>query len=103
FRRLSIIDIEGGHQPMLSADGRLALVFNGEIYNHPRLKAELEAGGAVYRTRSDTETILHLFERHGLDALSRLNGMFALALWDRSRKELILARDPLGVKPLYYS
>ena len=102
FRRLSILDLEHGHQPMLSEDGRLCVVFNGEIYNHPRLKEELEASGARYRTRSDTETLLHLYERYGEGMLQHMEGMFAFALWDSRRKELLLARDRLGVKPLYY-
>ncbi|MBI3550242.1 MAG: asparagine synthase (glutamine-hydrolyzing) [Elusimicrobia bacterium] len=103
FRRLSILDLEGGHQPMLSEDGAAAIVFNGEIYNHPELKAELEAEGVRFRTRSDTETILHLYARRGAAAFERLNGMFAVGIWDRARRELVLARDPVGVKPLYYS
>ncbi|MBI4385945.1 MAG: asparagine synthase (glutamine-hydrolyzing) [Elusimicrobia bacterium] len=104
FRRLSILDLEGGHQPMRSADGRLTIIFNGEIYNHPELRSELEASGAAYRTRSDTETILHLYEQNSDPAvlLRRLNGMFAVALWDRGRRRLLLARDPVGVKPFYY-
>ena len=102
FRRLSILDLEGGHQPMSSADGSMAIVFNGEIYNHPELKRQLEVEGVRFKTRSDTETILRLYERHGASAFSRLEGMFAVALWDRRRRELILARDPLGIKPLYY-
>lgn len=103
FRRLSILDLEHGAQPMRSEDGRYAVVFNGEIYNHPALKEELEAGGARYKTRSDTETVLRLFARDGAAGASRLEGMFAFALWDAQKKELTLARDPLGVKPLYYS
>lgn len=103
FRRLSILDLEGGHQPMLLPGGPTALVFNGEIYNHPKLKAELEAGGARYRTRADTETILHLYARDGRAAFDRLEGMFAVGLWDAKARELVLARDPIGVKPLYYA
>lgn len=102
FRRLSILDLEHGRQPMRSADGRLCIVFNGEIYNHPRLKEELQSSGVQYRTRSDTETLLHLYERHGEGMLQRLEGMFAFALWDSRKGELLLARDRLGVKPLYY-
>src|SRR5882762_5602801 len=103
FRRLSILDIAGGHQPMSSADRRATLVFNGEIYNHPELRAELEASGVRFRTRSDTETILQLYLRQGISAFKRLDGMFAVALWDRKAREFILARDALGIKPLYYS
>ncbi|TBR25312.1 asparagine synthase (glutamine-hydrolyzing) [bacterium] len=103
FRRLSILDLEHGAQPMRSGDGRYTVVFNGEIYNHPHLKEELEAQGPRYKTRSDTETVLRLFARDGAAGAARLEGMFAFALWDAQKKELTLARDPLGVKPLYYS
>lgn len=103
FRRLSILDLENGHQPMSSADGSVTLVFNGEIYNHPQLKGELLSKGVGYRTRADTETILNLYMREGLSAFSRLDGMFAVALWDRRAHRFILARDGLGIKPLYYS
>lgn len=103
FRRLSILDLDHGHQPMVSPDGSAAVVFNGEIYNHPQLKAGLEAGGARYLTRSDTETILHLYRKEGISFLKHLSGMFALALWDCAKSELILARDPMGIKPLYYA
>jgi len=103
FRRLSILDLEHGAQPMSTEDGRFTVVFNGEIYNHPALKEELEAGGVRYRTRSDAETVLRLFAREGEGALKRLEGMFAIALYDAKKNELILARDPIGVKPLYYS
>ncbi|MBI4679360.1 MAG: asparagine synthase (glutamine-hydrolyzing) [Elusimicrobia bacterium] len=102
FRRLSILDLEGGHQPMSTPDGRLTIVFNGEIYNHLDLRKDLEAGGTDFRTHSDAETLLRLFARHGVEALRRLNGMFALAVWDKERRELVLARDPMGVKPLYW-
>ncbi len=102
FCRLSILDLERGQQPMHSADGRLSVVYNGEIYNHPRLQEELEKAGAKYRTRSDTETLLRMFQSEGEAALRRLEGMFAFALWDAGKKELLLARDPIGVKPLYY-
>ncbi|MBI4349254.1 MAG: asparagine synthetase B, partial [Elusimicrobia bacterium] len=103
FRRLSILDLEGGHQPMEGPDSSIVGVFNGEIYNHPQLKAELEAKGERYRTRSDTETILRLYAREGARAFNRLEGMFAVGLWDGRKRELILARDPIGVKPLYYA
>ncbi|MBI5631437.1 MAG: asparagine synthase (glutamine-hydrolyzing) [Elusimicrobia bacterium] len=102
FQRLSILDLEGGHQPFLSRDGRVALVFNGEIYNHPELREELERGGVRFRTRSDTETLLELYLQEGAAAFKRLNGMFAVGLWDGRSKELLLARDPVGIKPLYY-
>jgi asparagine synthase (glutamine-hydrolysing) len=103
FRRLSILDLENGHQPQSSPDGRVTMVFNGEIYNHPQLKDELISKGARYKTRSDTETILLLYLREGLEAFSRLDGMFAVALYDARQRRLVLARDPLGIKPLYYS
>lgn len=102
FRRLSILDLEHGHQPMHSADGRFTIVFNGEIYNHPALKEELDAAGTRARTRADTETILRLFAQDGADALTRLEGMFGLAVWDAKKRELTLARDAMGIKPLYY-
>lgn len=102
-RRLSIVDVAGGHQPMGSADGRLWITFNGEIYNHAAKRAELEASGHRYTTRSDTETILHLYEEHGDGCVGELDGMFAFGLWDRARSRLLLARDRLGIKPLYYA
>jgi len=101
-RRLSIIDLEGGHQPIESPDGALAIVFNGEIYNYRELRAELEAAGHSFATRSDTEVLLRLFAVHREKALERLFGMFAFAVWDRDREELFLARDRVGIKPLYY-
>ena len=100
-RRLSIIDLEGGVQPMVAADGRLAITFNGEIYNFRELRAELEAKGHAFRTDSDTEVILAAWQQWGPDCLSRLNGMFAFALFDGGRDCLFLARDRLGVKPLH--
>jgi asparagine synthase (glutamine-hydrolysing) len=100
-RRLSIIDLEGGAQPMLSADGALALNYNGEIYNYREVKAELEALGHGFRTDSDTEVILAGWRQWGPDCLSRFNGMFAFALYDRGSDSLFLARDRLGVKPLH--
>jgi asparagine synthase (glutamine-hydrolysing) len=103
-RRLAILDLSpAGAQPMASEDGRLRIVFNGEIYNFRELRAELEAGGAVFRTRSDTEVLLALWAWEGAAMLSRLRGMFAFALWDDRNKSLVLARDPLGIKPLYYA
>ena len=102
IQRLSIVDLATGHQPMLSADGKIWLVFNGEIYNHAELRARLEAGGRRFRTRSDTEVILAQYEHFGLDGIGDLNGMFAFAIWDARSGELHLVRDRLGVKPLYY-
>ncbi|MFN7943845.1 MAG: asparagine synthase (glutamine-hydrolyzing) [Blastocatellia bacterium] len=101
-RRLSIVDVLGGHQPMTSEDGTLQIVFNGEIYNHPQLRPQLEALGHRYQNHSDTETILHLYEEHGTQAVRLLSGMFAFALWDEGRGRLLLARDRMGIKPLYY-
>ena len=101
-RRLSIVDVAAGHQPMTNEDGSLHIIFNGEIYNHADFRPELEARGHVYRTHCDTETILHLYEEHGEHCVDYLRGMFAFAIWDRRRKELFVARDRLGVKPLYY-
>jgi asparagine synthase (glutamine-hydrolysing) len=102
-RRLAIVDVGGGQQPMTNEDETLWIVFNGEIYNHPQLRPQLEALGHQYRTRSDTETILHLYEEYGDQCVERLHGMFAFALWDRVRNRLLLARDRLGIKPLYYA
>ena len=101
-RRLSIIDLEGGQQPMANEDESLWLTFNGEIFNFRELRDELIAKGHQFQTRSDSEVILHLYEEAGVDGFRRLNGMFAFALWDRRANELILARDRFGVKPLYY-
>jgi asparagine synthase (glutamine-hydrolysing) len=101
-RRLSIVDVSGGHQPMTNEDGTLRITYNGEIYNHTDFRAQLEALGHVYKTHCDTETILHLYEEHGEHCVDFLRGMFAFAIWDQRRKELFIARDRLGVKPLYY-
>ncbi|MEI9852624.1 MAG: asparagine synthase (glutamine-hydrolyzing) [Sphingomonas sp.] len=102
-RRLAIIDLsDAGAQPMASADGRLTLVFNGEIYNYRALRAELEREGAIFASHSDSEVILHLYARRGAAMVRELRGMFALAIWDAAAGELFLARDPLGIKPLYY-
>ena len=102
-RRLAIVDVAGGQQPMTSEDDSCWIVYNGEIYNHAALRPGLEARGHHYRTRSDTETILHLYEEEQERCVERLRGMFAFALWDRARKRLLLARDRLGIKPLYYA
>ena len=102
FRRLSIIDLEGGHQPMSDLTGSVWVVFNGEIYNFPELRAQLEGHGHVFRTRCDTEVIVHGYKQWGDDVLNRLNGMFGLAIWDVARQRLILARDPFGIKLIYY-
>ncbi len=102
-RRLSIVDVSHGHQPMTSDDGHLHVVYNGEVFNHPTLKADLESRGVVYRTRSDTETVLRLFEAERQHSVKQMRGMFAIALWDDARRELFLARDRFGVKPLYYA
>jgi asparagine synthase (glutamine-hydrolysing) len=101
-RRLSIVDLAQGQQPMYSHDRRFVIVYNGEVFNHPALKTELEAAGVRYRTHSDTETVLHLYERLGERAVERMRGMFALAIWDSLERRLFLARDRYGVKPLYY-
>ncbi|MGQ9917566.1 MAG: asparagine synthase (glutamine-hydrolyzing) [Bryobacteraceae bacterium] len=99
--RLSIIDLEHGDQPMFSPDGNTVIVHNGEIYNHGELRAELERRGHAFRTRSDTEVILHAFLEWDTECFSRLRGMFAVALWDERRRRLVLARDRMGIKPLY--
>lgn len=102
-RRLSIVDVASGHQPMTNEDGKLHITYNGEIYNHADFRAELEARGHVYQTHCDTETILHLYEEHGAACVNHLRGMFAFAIWDQRRRELFIARDRLGVKPVYYA
>ena len=103
MRRLAIVDVAGGRQPMANEDGTVWIVYNGEVYNHADLRPELEQRGHRYRTRSDTETILHLYEENGERCVERLQGMFAFALWDQKRRRLLLARDRLGIKPLYYA
>ncbi len=101
-RRLAIIDLARGDQPMLAADGAVCVVQNGEILNHLELRAELESDGVSFRTRCDTEVLLHLYLREGPRFVERLRGMFAVALWDRRERQLLLARDRFGIKPLYY-
>jgi asparagine synthase (glutamine-hydrolysing) len=102
-RRLSIIDIATGQQPLFNEDGTVAIVFNGEIYNHPELIPELQALGHQFHTRSDTECIVHAWEQWGADCVQHLRGMFAFVIWDRNRQQLFMARDRLGVKPLFYA
>jgi len=102
MRRLSIIDVAGGHQPISNETGTVWIVFNGEIYNHSDLRKDLEARGHRYKTNSDTETIVHLYEEYGRDCVNHLRGMFAFAIWDREKRSLFVARDRLGIKPLYY-
>ena len=103
MRRLAVVDVEGGHQPMTSADGRYSVVFNGEISNHDELRRELATSGVRFRTRSDTEVLLEGFARWGIAVWPRLEGMFAVAVWDHHERILHLARDPLGIKPLYWT
>jgi asparagine synthase (glutamine-hydrolysing) len=102
FRRLSIIDLSGGHQPMSDQEESVWLVFNGEIYNFPELKRELQSFGHVFRTNSDTEVIIEGYKQWGDDVLNHLNGMFGLAIWDVRKRRLVLARDPFGIKLIYY-
>jgi asparagine synthase (glutamine-hydrolysing) len=101
-RRLSIIDVAGGHQPIYTPDGRYVIVFNGEVYNFKEERAELERRGHSFGTHTDTEVVLHLYAEHGIDFVDHLNGMFGLAIWDRTGSELVIVRDRIGIKPLYY-
>jgi asparagine synthase (glutamine-hydrolysing) len=103
-QRLSILDLsESGRQPFANSDGTVWVTFNGEIYNHPELKRRFEQKGYVYRSTSDTESIVHAYEEYGLDAVKHLTGMFAFAIWDARKRRIVLARDRLGIKPLYYT
>ena len=102
MRRLSIIDIRTGHQPIANENESVWIVYNGEIYNHQELRVQLEAQGHRYKTKSDTETIVHLYEQYGRDCVKHLRGMFAFAIWDRRNRKVFAARDRLGIKPFYY-
>ena len=102
MRRLSIIDRKSGQQPIFNEDKSITIIFNGEIYNYKELKFDLQKKGHYFKTNSDTETILHCYEEYGLNFLSKLNGMFAIAIWDIKKKKLVLARDRIGIKPLYF-
>ena len=102
MRRLSIVDLAGGSQPMTSGNARHSLVYNGELYDHAAERADLRARGASFRTASDTEVVLEAWARDGAACLERFNGMFAFAVADRDERELVLVRDPVGIKPLYY-
>ena len=103
FRRLSIIDLAGGHQPISNEDGTIWVMLNGEIYNYPELRKELLGLGHKLATRSDTETVVHLYEEYGEECFARLRGMFAIVLWDSRQRKLLMARDRVGKKPLFYS
>ena len=102
YTRLSIIDLEGGNQPMYNENGSLVLFFNGEIYNFEELRVELEKKGHNFLTRTDTEVIVHAYEEYGHDCLKHFNGMFSFIIYDSKNKEIFIARDRLGIKPLYY-
>src|SRR6266849_8590343 len=103
MRRLSIIDLAGGHQPVFNEDRSVWVVFNGEIYNFPELRADLEKRGHRFHTHTDTEVIVHLYEDFGPRCVEKLRGMFAFALYDERRGKLVMARDRLGIKPLHYA
>src|SRR6266478_8041217 len=101
-RRLSIIDLAGGRQPIFNEDETIAVVFNGEIYNYQEITTELQARGHVFKTHSDTETIVHAYEEYGDECVNHFRGMFAFALWDRVLQRLLVVRDRLGIKPVYF-
>src|ERR1035437_7562186 len=103
MRRLAIIDLNTGHQPLSNEDGTVWIVFNGEIYNYQELRRFLLDKGHVFKTQTDTEVIVHLYEELGPQCVEKLRGMFAFASWDQNKKTLVLARDRVGIKPLYYS
>src|SRR5438093_12754566 len=103
FRRLSIIDLGGGHQPMSDAEETVWVIFNGEIYNFRELRQDLEGRGHHFRTKSDTEVIIHGYKQWGTGVFDRLNGMFGVAIWDVPRRRLIVARDAMGIKLVYYA
>ena len=102
FRRLSIIDLEGGRQPILNEDGSKVLTFNGEIYNFQEIKKDLLAAGHVFKTATDSEVLLHGYEEYGAELLQKLRGMYAFVIWDKREKKLFGARDIFGIKPFYY-
>jgi asparagine synthase (glutamine-hydrolysing) len=102
MRRLSIIDLETGKQPICNEDGSVCVIFNGEIYNYREVREQLERKGHAFRTQSDTEVIVHAYEEYGVECIQHFNGMFAIAIWDRSTRRIILVRDRIGIKPLYY-
>jgi asparagine synthase (glutamine-hydrolysing) len=102
-RRLAIIDVAGGDQPISNEDGSLWIVYNGESFNFPELHAELKKRGHTFRTKTDTECVLHLYEEYGDDCMRHLRGQFAFALWDEKKQRLLIARDRMGQKPLYYT
>src|SRR4029078_6235219 len=103
MRRLSLIDLAGGHQPISNEDNTVTIVFNGEIYKYRELQAELKTRGNQFRTNSDTETVVHAYEEFGTSCVDHLRGMFAFAIWDERKQKLFISRDRVGKKPLYYS
>src|SRR5688572_5646560 len=103
MRRLSIIDLQTGDQPIANEDGSVWVVLNGEIYNFRELRRELTSRGHTFSTSGDTETIVHLYEEYGVNCVDKLRGMYAFAVWDTRSKQLLLARDRIGIKPLYYT